>query len=120
MKLSNIFRISLFMVIVLLFIGVRAAGDSMDDFSRDFVMPPAGYGSAPFWSWNEVLEKNELLHQLDQFAEQGMGGFFMHAREGLITEYMGPEWMKAVRISVDSQAARCRLWTTIFARRGLS
>ena len=74
---------------------------SQEAFKKDFVMPPARYGSAPFWSWNEVLEPDELIHQIDEFAEQGMGGFFMHAREGLITEYMGPEWMKAVRLSVD-------------------
>lgn len=76
-------------------------GASLIDFEQQFSMPPSEYGSAPFWSWNEVLEPDELMYQLDQFAEQGMGGFFMHAREGLITEYMGPVWMQSARMSVD-------------------
>ncbi|MFH1538865.1 MAG: glycosyl hydrolase [bacterium] len=71
-----------------------------DDFEENFRMPSAEFGSAPFWSWNEALEPDELIRQIDEFADKGMGGFFMHSREGLITEYMGPEWMEAVRISV--------------------
>ena len=74
---------------------------ALDDFQKQFQSPPAEYGGAPFWSWNETLEKDELQVQIDEFAKQGMGGFFMHAREGLITPYMGPEWMEAVRFSVD-------------------
>ncbi|MFC1474495.1 glycosyl hydrolase [bacterium] len=77
-----------------------AAAGHTDDFEKEFRFPEAKYGSAPFWSWNEVLEPEELIHQIDEFAEQGMGGFFMHAREGLISEYMGSEWMEAVKISV--------------------
>ena len=32
---------------------------------------------------------------------QGIGGFFMHARGGLLTEYLSEEWFEAVAASVD-------------------
>ena len=32
----------------------------------------------------------------------GIGGFFMHARGGLQTEYMGEEWFKNVKTAAES------------------
>ena len=43
------------------------------------------YKSLPFWSWNDKLEKDKLLSQIEWMKENGMGGFFMHARGGLRT-----------------------------------
>ena len=43
----------------------------------------SGYRPRPFWSWNDDLKKEELLRQIDQMKEKGIGGFFMHARGGL-------------------------------------
>ncbi|WP_311198870.1 hypothetical protein [Paenibacillus hexagrammi] len=34
--------------------------------------------------------------------EQGMGGFFIHSRDGLETVYMGQEWMNLVRSTVET------------------
>ena len=42
----------------------------------------------PFWSWNDKLESDECRHQIDLMHGQGIGGFFMHARGGLHTEYL--------------------------------
>lgn len=50
----------------------------------------------PFWSWNDKLETDELIRQIHLMHEAGLGGFFMHARGGLRTPYMGKEWMAAV------------------------
>ena len=58
------------------------------------------YREAPFWSWNDVMEKKEAIRQIDLMAEGGWGGFFMHARVGLVTEYMGKEWMDVVKACV--------------------
>ena len=33
----------------------------------------------PFWSWNDKLEKAELVHQIEQMKNNGIEGFFMHA-----------------------------------------
>ena len=49
-----------------------------------------------FWSWNAALHIPDLLEQIGEMKQAGMGGFFMHARSGLKTEYMGEDWMDAV------------------------
>lgn len=59
----------------------------------------------PFWSWNDKLEEDELLRQIALMDEAGIGGFFMHARGGLLTEYMGEEWMHLVE-ACASEAQR--------------
>ena len=55
------------------------------------------YRSFPFWSWNDELDEKELVNQIDWMHESGIGGFFMHARGGLTTPYLGEKWFKCVR-----------------------
>lgn len=62
--------------------------------------PDSGYRSVPLWSWNDKLEIDELERQIDEMHRAGIGGFFMHARGGLQTPYMGEEWMNAVRACI--------------------
>lgn len=59
------------------------------------------YQSIPFWSWNDQLEPEELRRQIREMKKAGIGGFFMHARGGLLTEYMGEDWFKAVDACID-------------------
>lgn len=56
-----------------------------------------GYRPVPFWSWNDRLDPEELKKQIRRMKAQGMGGFFMHARGGLKTEYLSQEWMACIR-----------------------
>ncbi len=72
-----------------------------DDVKKAFENPEAMERSAPFWSWNAKLEPDELRRQIREMADKGMGGFFMHSRIGLETEYLGDEWMEAVSACVD-------------------
>ena len=51
----------------------------------------------PFWSWNDKLEKEELIRQIEWMHKNGIGGFFMHARGGLKTEYLSNEWFDCIR-----------------------
>ena len=74
----------------------------MNDLRAIFQDPPARFRSAPFWSWNGRLDPTELARQVASFRAQGMGGFFIHSREGLETPYMGPEWQAAVRAVVEA------------------
>lgn len=59
------------------------------------------YRPIPFWSWNEKLDINETRDQVQRMHEVGIGGFFMHARGGLQTDYMGKEWFSNVDAAVD-------------------
>ena len=62
------------------------------------------YRSLPFWSWNDKLDKNELIKQIEWMNENGIGGFFMHARGGLKTKYLGEEWFECVDACVKRAA----------------
>ena len=68
--------------------------------AADWQNPGKKFRSAPFWSWNGKLEKEELLHQIRIFKEMGMGGFFMHSRIGLATEYMSQEWFEMIHCCI--------------------
>ena len=57
---------------------------------------PNKYKAFPFWSWNDELEEEELVRQIDWMHDNGIGGFFMHARGGLTTPYLGEKWFKCV------------------------
>ncbi|MBQ4585348.1 MAG: hypothetical protein IJA82_03990 [Clostridia bacterium] len=54
------------------------------------------YRCVPFWSWNDTLDKNQLVKQVEWMNKNGVGGFFMHARGGLKTEYLGKEWFESI------------------------
>lgn len=56
---------------------------------------------APFWSWNDKLETEELRWQIREMKKAGIGGFFMHARGGLQTEYLSSDWMECVAACLD-------------------
>lgn len=62
------------------------------------------FRAAPFWGWNWRLEEAELLRQMDLFAEAGYGGFYIHAREGLETPFLGTVWFDRVRAVVKRAA----------------
>ena len=66
-----------------------------------FKNPTAEFRGAPFWSWNTKLKKDELLMHMEAFEKMGLGGFNMHARVGLATEYLGEEFMEMVKFCTE-------------------
>ncbi len=70
-----------------------------------FRNPPAIYRGAPFWSWNNKIDVDQLLRHIGHLREMGFGGFHIHSRTGLATPYMGPEFMAAVKACTDHAAA---------------
>lgn len=69
---------------------------------KEFSNPTKQYRGAPFWAWNSKLERTELLKQIEYFNEMGMGGFHIHSRIGLETEYLGEEFLEHVKACVDA------------------
>ena len=55
------------------------------------------YRCIPFWSWNDELDEQGLVDQVEWMNENGVGGFFMHARGGLKTEYLGEKWFSCIK-----------------------
>ncbi len=69
------------------------------------------YRCLPFWSWNDRLEKAELIRQIRWMKQAGMGGFFMHARSGLRTAYMSEDWFEAVETAAqEAQRQQMAAW----------
>lgn len=67
---------------------------------------PNKYRPVPFWSWNEKLDTAETACQIEVMEKAGIGGFFMHARGGLQTDYMGEEWFANIQTGIDEGNAR--------------
>ncbi len=68
----------------------------------DIKNPSKEYRPIPFWSWNEKLDVEETKRQVREMHKAGLGGFFMHARGGLLTEYMGVEWFANVEAAIEA------------------
>lgn len=63
------------------------------------------YAPIPFWSWNNRLEKDKLLAQIRDMKSAGMGGFIIHARTGLTTEYLSEKWFSLIEACLDEAKA---------------
>ena len=69
------------------------------------------FGGLPFWSWNDKLEKEELIRQIRYMKESGLNGFFMHARGGLKTEYCSDEWYDCINACVkEAKKLKMEAW----------
>ncbi|MCK5737836.1 hypothetical protein KAH55_01590 [bacterium] len=68
---------------------------------KDFINPGSQYRGAPFWAWNGKLDPDELRRQIRVMHRMGLGGFFMHSRVGLATEYLSEDWFECVNACID-------------------
>ncbi len=75
------------------------------------------YACIPFWSWNDKLDADKLVEQIQWMHENGVGGFFMHARSGLVTEYLSREWMECVEACAN-EAKRLGMKAWIYDENG--
>ena len=66
----------------------------------EFINPPAKFRSYPFWAWNGRLDISRLEEQILCFKKMGFGGFFIHSRPGLETEYFSPDFFSAISFSI--------------------
>ncbi len=80
---------------------LRRKREQMKAITENLKNPDMKYRPVPFWSWNDKLSPDELRKQIRAMHDAGLGGYFMHARGGLLTEYMGEEWFDCVKASVD-------------------
>ena len=60
------------------------------------------YRPIPFWSWNNALNEKELERQIEEMYSTGVGGFIIHARMGLIDEYLGEKWFSCVDLCLKT------------------
>ena len=73
--------------------------------------PNLQYRGVPFWSWNDDITPEEARRQIRDLAAAGFGGFFIHARSGLKTPYMGDTWMDCIEACVEeSRLVGIKTW----------
>lgn len=58
-------------------------------------------GSMCFWSWNDLLHKEEIKNQLIDFSKGRFSGVVIHARAGLRIEYLSDEWFDYFEYAVE-------------------
>jgi len=80
---------------------LMAQQTSIEEILHKFDEPGNAFRGKPFWSWNGELEEEELIRQVHVMKEMGMGGFFMHSRTGLKTEYLGDKWFDLINKCAD-------------------
>ncbi|MCL1952128.1 MAG: hypothetical protein FWF60_04800, partial [Oscillospiraceae bacterium] len=78
-----------------------------------FRNPGAEYRGTPFWAWNCALDQDVLDREIDCMKEMGFGGFHMHVRVGLTTEYLSDEFMGYIRGCAD-KARRERMLAWLY------
>ena len=87
-----------------------AAQPAKDKFETNlnylkFLNPPAEFRSFPFFSINDSLDAKEIELQVREFKKAGFGGFYLHSRDGLLTDFLGDEWWTIMDAAVDAAQA---------------
>jgi len=77
----------------------------MPDLRKQFAQPANNFRMMPFWFLNHELEEDELRRQIREMSDKGLGGAVLHARHGLLTEYMSEEWLQAIEVCVEELRA---------------
>lgn len=91
------------LILAVLFASLAAAAtvDSLAQLKTLLPKPPAEFSTLPFFVWNGDVNEAMIDRELKDFFEQGVHGFIIHPRPGLITAYLSDRWFELVRYTVD-------------------
>lgn len=80
--------------------------------AANLINPPANLRPAPFWAINDRLtNKKKAARQFRDMLKAGFSGACFHSRSGLISEYLGKEWMDAIEATLETaRELGGRLW----------
>lgn len=80
--------------------------------------PGPAFAPMPFWFWNDTLDAEELLRQVDDFHKKGVDGFVIHPRMGFAgVEYLSEEYFDLV--ALVCQAAQKRRMNVVLYDEGM-
>lgn len=79
----------------------KATETSFRQIQSEFQTPSAEYRPAPLWVWNTDVSEADIDRMLQELKEQGFGGALVHPRPGLVTEYLGEEWMRLWKYALE-------------------
>jgi hypothetical protein len=63
-------------------------------------------GFYPFWFWNDTLSADEIRWQVQEMADKGLRGFFIHPRQGLGQPYLSESFLQMVDAAIESAESR--------------
>jgi len=90
------------------------ADGRINDFNsliNEFENPGPDYRSAPFWVWNNDVDKEDIDRTLKDFKDKGIDGVFLHPRYGMMIEYLSDEWFGMVAYAMEkAKELDMRLW----------
>lgn len=72
-----------------------------DELITHFSNPGAEFRPAPLWVWHGDITREVVDVNLREFKDKGFGGFFIHPRYGLITQYMSDDWYDMVAYTLE-------------------
>ncbi len=76
-----------------------------------FVNPPVAYRIVPSWFWNSAIDEGEIVRQIREMSEKGIGGFCLSARPGLHIPYLSKVWFERVKLAVETaQTHGLQVW----------
>ncbi|MEZ4560279.1 MAG: hypothetical protein R2851_25870 [Caldilineaceae bacterium] len=75
---------------------------------QELLDPPHQFSVMPFWFWNDDLDADELIRQIDDFVAHGVYGFVIHPRVGLprTLGWMSDRLLDFYQIAIDAAARR--------------
>src|ERR1700760_4255120 len=77
-------------------------------FEEEFQNPPREFSLLPFWFWNDELDADELIRQIDAFERNGVYGFVIHPRVGLPRDlgWMSDKLLGFYHVAIEEAARR--------------
>ncbi len=79
-----------------------------DILTEMFDRPGNAFTALPFWFWNDRLDRDELVRQVDDFHKKGVNGFIIHPRMGMEVDggYMGETYLDMVEACLAAAKKR--------------
>lgn len=66
---------------------------------------------APFWFWNDKIEDQEISRQMEMMKSAGVEQPIIHARSGLLVDYLSEEWFAHIDHALkEAQALGMHIW----------
>ncbi len=69
-------------------------------------LPQLSPGFYPFWFWNARICPEEIEWQIEQMAQQGIRGFFLHPRQGLEQPYLSSSFFEMAGTAIRAAKHR--------------
>jgi len=76
-----------------------------------FVNPSSEHRILPFWFWNGAIEESEVVRQIKEMSDKGIGGFCLSPGPGLQIPHLSSVWFDRVQLAAETaQSLGMNVW----------